>query len=53
MVAAFGKINEQVQYWRSDYYIITAAEDSRNYTAFATQYGKYKFLWVPFAIYVV
>ena len=36
----------------SSYYNITAAEDNTKYTAFTTEYGKYKFLCVPFGIHV-
>ena len=38
---------------RSGYYNITIAEDSRQYTAFTTEYGKYEFLRIPSGIYVV
>ena len=33
-------------------YNITIAENSRQYTAFTTEYGKYEFLRVPFGIHV-
>ena len=38
---------------RSCYYNITVAEHSRKYTAFPTEYGKYKFPRVQFVIHVV
>ena len=31
---------------KSSYYSITVAEDSRKYTAFTAEYGKYKFLLI-------
>ena len=37
---------------RSVYYNITVAEDSRKYTTFTTEYGKYEFLRVLFGICV-
>ena len=37
---------------RSGYYNITIVEDSRQYTTFTTEYGKYEFLGVPFGIHV-
>ena len=37
---------------RSGYYNITIAEDSRQYTAFTTEYRKYEFLRVPIGIHV-
>ena len=36
----------------SGYYNITIAEESRQYTAFTTAYGKYEFLRVSFGIHV-
>ena len=38
-------------YVRSGYCNITMAEDSRQYTAFTTEYGKYEFLRVLFCIH--
>ena len=37
---------------RSGYFNITIAEDSRQYTAFTTEYGKYEFLIVSLGIHV-
>ena len=31
----------------SSYYNITVTEDSKTYTAFTTEYGKYEFPWIP------
>ena len=37
----------------SNYYNITITKDSRKYTAFKNEYGKYEFHHVPFGIYIV
>ena len=37
---------------RSSYYNVTVTTDSRKYTAFRTEYGKYEFLIVLFGIHM-
>ena len=37
---------------RSDYCDITVAENSQEYPAFMTEYGKYELLYAPFGIHL-